>query len=111
MRSKSAEERYRRLLQKQQDMLDGFVEEERTAAELLLYLFKKRGRDMPDDMYRAVCFFTNNEYKAKQKALVLLYETGRRLDKETGTVAKERAADLLCYRYQVYGAALLQGGY
>jgi hypothetical protein len=111
MRFKSVEERYWYHLRKEREMLDDFTGTERDAAETLLLSYKLQKRDVPDDIYRAVCFFMNAEYKTKPKALVELYFADQKLIAELREASKERALDLLCYRYQVYGAILLQEGY
>jgi hypothetical protein len=111
MRFKSVEERYRFLLRREEKMLDDFVAGEQDAADNLLQVYKLKKQDAPDDIYRALCFFTNAEYKTKPKALVALYLADQRLIAELPEAAKERAFDLLCYRYQMYGTILLQEGY
>jgi hypothetical protein len=111
MRFKSVEERYWFHLRGERRMLEGFVEAERDAAENLLLAYKLKKQEVPDDIYRAVCFFMNAEFKTKPKALVALYFADQQLIAELPEVSGERALDLLCYRYQVYGAVLVEGGY
>jgi hypothetical protein len=112
MKKKSkAELRYLRHLGRQQDMLDRFAEDESMNSELLLMLYRQKGRDMPDDIYRAVVFFRNEEYKRKQGAWALLCLLYEKLKYDMGARTKEEAVDAVCYRYQVYGQALLEGDF
>jgi hypothetical protein len=103
----SAFERYLRALEKQEALLDGCVEDERLMADMLLLRYQGQGRDVPEDIYRAVAFFLNEEFKRWPELKITLYELRGKIMKTIKIENKERAVDALCYRYQVYGRALL----
>jgi hypothetical protein len=106
----SPEEKYLYSLKKQREALEAFAADEEANSELLLLYYKRKGRDMPDDIYRACAFFINGEYRRKSGSLFLLYQTKEKLQKNFVEITKENAADVLCYRYQMYAAMLREGG-
>jgi hypothetical protein len=111
MKRLTPEEKYLYSLRKQREALVSFAVDEELNSELLLTYYKQKGRDMPDDIYRACAFFINREYKRKPGSLYLLYQTKEKLQKDITVVTKENAVDILCYRYQMYAAILREGGY
>jgi hypothetical protein len=111
MKRLSPEEKYLYSLRKQREALVSFAADEELNAGLLLSYYRQKGRDMPDDIYRASAFFINREYQRKPGSLFLLYRTKEKLQKEFTEITKENAADVLCYRYQMYAAMLREGGY
>jgi hypothetical protein len=110
-RRKTAEERYKESLRKQQQILEEFAAHETEWAEDLLLWYRAKKRDMPDDEYRAAAFFKNREYLSKPGSLTLLYEMYLRCSRELPEPTKEIAFDLLAFRYKAYCAVLEKGGY
>jgi hypothetical protein len=108
---KTAEERYRERLHKQQQILEEFAAREIEWADDLLLWYRVRKREIPDDEYRAAAFFKNREFLAKPGSLTLLYSLWQRMSRELPPVTREIAFDLLAYRYHVYAVALEKGGF
>jgi hypothetical protein len=108
---KTAEERYRDSLRKQERILEEFAAHEIEWADDLLLWYRARKRDMPEDEYRAAAFFKNKEYLRKTGSLTLLYSMYRRMLQELPEPTKEIAFDLLAYRYHVYAVTLEKGGF
>jgi hypothetical protein len=106
---RSAEERYRDSLRKQKKILEEFAAHETEWADDLLLWYRVKKMEIPDDEYRAVAFFKNQEYFLKPGSLTLLYSLYERMTQELPPVTKEIAFDLLAYRYQVYAIALEKG--
>jgi hypothetical protein len=107
----SPEQRYLYSLRKQREALEAFADDEEVNSGTLMALYKRKRRDMPDDVYRACAFFINREYLFKRGSLTLLYQAKEKLQKEIKIITKENAVDILCYRYQAYAAVLREGGF
>ena len=105
------EEKYKNKMLKQQKILEEFAALEIEWADNLLMWYRLRNQEIPDDQYRAVAFFKNNEYLRKPGSLTLLYQTYMRCINELPNCTKEIAFDLLAYRYKMYAAVLKKGGY
>jgi len=110
-RRRTPEERYNYNVRKQQKALEKYAEHEFEWAEHLIYWYRLRNEDMPDDQYRACAFFLNKEYLKKPGSLTLCYEMYLRLMNELPEYSKEIAFDLLCFRYKSYANVLKAGGY
>jgi hypothetical protein len=111
MRRRTAEERYRDNTRKQQRELEEYAAHEIEFADDLLFWYRIKKLDMPDDQYRAFAFFKNREYLSKPGSLSLLYQTYVRCCIELPSATRENAFDLLCFRFKMYAAALKTGGY
>ena len=111
MRRRTPEERYNYTVRKQQKILEEFAMHEIEWADDLLLWYRLKNKEIPDDEYRAVAFFKNNEYIRKKGALTLLYQVYLRCINELPKPSKEIAFDLLAYRYKMYAAALKKGGF
>jgi hypothetical protein len=105
------EERYRVNIRHEQKILEEFAGSEREWADNLLLWYRVRKKDIPDDEYRAVAFFSNREYLGKPGSLTLLYSMYQRLLQELPLPAKENAFDLLAFRFKMYSRTLAKGGY
>jgi hypothetical protein len=105
------EARYKDIIRKQQQILEGFAAHEIEWADDLLMWYRIKKLDMSDNEYRAVAFFKNREYLMKPGSLTLLYTAYQRMAGELPPVTKENAFDLLRYRYRVYGVTLDRGGF
>jgi hypothetical protein len=105
------EERYKFNVRKQQKILEDFAEHEIEWADDLIYWYRLKKQDMPDDEYRACAFFLNKEYLHKPGSLTLLYEMNLRCHRELPKVTKENAFDILCFYYRIYAKVLKTGGY
>ena len=111
MRRRTVEERYKDNLRKQRKILEDFAEYEYEWSGDLLYWYKIRKEDIPDDEYRACAFFQNREYRNKPGSLTLLYQTFVRCNKELPEVTKETAFDILRFKYKMYAKVLETGGF
>ena len=111
MRKRDPESRYKDRLRKQQQELEEFAAHEIEFADDLLYWYKVRKEDMPDDVYRAYAFFMNREYLNKPGSLTLLYQTYIRCGKELPDATRENAFSLLVFRFKMYALVLSKGGY
>ena len=110
-RRRTAEERYQDSIRKQQRVLEDFVAHEIEFADDLLFWYRCKKLDMPDDVYRAFVFFKNQEYLVKPGSLSLLYQTYVRCSNELPNATRENAFDLLCFRFKMYTFTLDKGGY
>jgi hypothetical protein len=110
-RRETAEERYKERLRKQQHLLEEFAAREIEWAGDLLRWYRIRGREIPDEVYRAASFLMNREYLRKPGALTLLFSLHGRLMEELPEPTKELAFDLVAYRFKVYAEVLKTGGY
>jgi hypothetical protein len=108
---RTPEERYKESIRKQQNILEEFAAREIGWADDLLFWYRVRKEEMPDDEYRAVAFFKNREYLRKPGSLTLLYSMYQRCMNELPKPTKEIAFDLLAYRFRVYAVTLAKGGY
>jgi hypothetical protein len=106
MRSKTPEERYQYNIRKQKKILEEFVAHEIEWAGDLIYWYRVRKLEMPDDEYRACVFFLNKEYLHKPGSLTLLYEMYLRCCRELPKVTKENSFDILCFKFKMYSRAL-----
>jgi hypothetical protein len=104
-------ERYNYRLRKQTDVLEDFLSFQKDIAEMLVTHYKQANTEMPDDIYRAAAYFINDEFNQKSGSLVLLLQTNERLNEELPRVTKETFVMQHCYRFQVFAAALQEGGY
>jgi hypothetical protein len=111
MRRRTPEERYRYNIRKQQKILEEFVAHEIEWAGDLIYWYRVRKLEMPDDEYRACVFFLNKEYLRKPGSLTMLYEMYLRFHKELPQVTKENAFDILCFHFKMYAKVLSTGGF
>ena len=111
MRRRTAEERYGFNVRKQTETLERFAENACEWAGYLMTWYGLKKIDMPDDVYRACAFFLNKEYLAKPGSLTLCYETYSRCMDELPEFTKERAFDLMRFRYKCYAKVLQTGGY
>jgi hypothetical protein len=108
---RTPEERYREKVRKQQTILEEFAAREIEWADDLLWWYRVKKMEIPDDEYRAVAFFKNREYLMKPSSLTLLYAVSGRLIQELSLATRETAFDLLAYRYRVYAVTLEKGGF
>jgi len=111
MRRRTVEERYRDNIRKQQKTLEEFAKHETEWADDLMYWYRLKKQEMPNDEYRACAFFQNKEYTRKPGSLTLLYEMYLRFHKELPQVTKENAFDILCFHFSMYAKVLKTGGY
>ena len=111
MRRRTAEERYKENIRKQQKTLEEYAAHEIDWAGDLMSWYRLKKADMPDDEYRACAFFLNKEFLKKPGSLTLLYGMYLRCMSELPSVTKELAFDLLAYRYKMYAKVLQTGGY
>lgn len=111
MRKKTAEEKYKSNVKKQQKILDDFAEYEFEWAKDLLKWYGIKKKDMPEEEYRACAFFTNREYRNKLGSLTLLYQMYLRCDKELPETTRENAFDILRFKYKMYAEVLRKGGF
>jgi hypothetical protein len=111
VKKRDPEQRYFDNLRHEQKTLEEFAAHEGEWSEDLLYWYKLRGEDIPDDQYRAAAFFINREYQAKPGSLTLLYLLFKQIMIELPPVTKENGFDQLCFRFKCYASALEKGGY
>jgi hypothetical protein len=111
MKRRTPEERYNYSTRKQQKTLEEFAAHEIEWADDLMYWYKIRNEDIPEDQYRACAFFKNREYLMKPGSLSLLYQMYIRCLRELPSTTRETAFDILCFRYKMYAAVLKTGGY
>jgi len=111
MKRLTPEERYKYNVRKQEKILQEFATHEIEWAEHLIYWYRLRKEDMPDDEYRACAFFINKEFLKKPGSLTLLYEMNKRCQNELPEFTKELAFEYLSFRYKSYAAVLKTGGY
>ena len=110
-RRRTPEERYKYNLRNQQKTLEEYAAHEIEWAGDLLYWYRIRKEEIPDDEYRACAFFLNREYLKKPGLLSLLYKTYNGCCDELTNVTRENAFDILRFRYRMYTQVLSLGGY
>ena len=111
MKRRTAEERYKEKVRKQQKILEGFAEYEYEWAGDLMLWYGAKKIEMPEDVYRACAYFRNREYKNKLGSLTLLYQMYVRCNNELPEVTKEMAFDILRFKYKMYASVLEKGGF
>jgi len=111
MKRKTAEERYKDRIRKQEKILIDFAEYEFEWAGDLMLWYSAKKLDIPLDEYRACMFFRNREHRNKPGSLTLLYEMYVRCNNELTDVPKELGFDLLRFKYKMYAKVLEIGGY
>jgi hypothetical protein len=111
MRRRTVEERYNYNVRKQQRKLEEFAEHEFEWSGHLMFWYKLKKEEMPDDEYRACAFFRNREYRNKHGALTLLYQMHVRCHKELPQVTKENAFDILRFEFKMFAKVLETGGF
>jgi hypothetical protein len=111
MGGRDPESRYWEHIRHEQKVLEEYAAYEIEWADDLLWWYRAKGVEIPDDQYRAAVFFKNREYLRKPGALTLLYSMYRRCMEELPPPTKEIAFDLVAYRYKVYAVTLEKGGY
>jgi hypothetical protein len=110
-RRRTPEERYKEHIRRQQTMLEEYAAGEIEWADDLLWWYRAKKREIPDDEYRAVAFFKNREYLRKPGSLTLLYLTYQRCCRELPAYTREIAFDLLAFRFRMYAEVLKTGGF
>ena len=108
---RTPEERYNYNIRKQKKKLEEFAAHETEWAGDLMFWYRVKKIDMPDDEYRACAFFTNKEYLRKPGSLTLLYEVYLRCNRELPRITRENAFDILRFRYLMYTKTLEKGGF
>ena len=111
MGRRTAEDRYRDNIRKQQKELEEFAARETEWADNLMLWYRHRKREIPDDEYRACAFFLNKEYLRKPGSLTLLYLMYKRCCQELPEPTRELAFDLLCFRFNLYAKTLRKNGF
>ena len=111
IRRRTPEDKYNYKIQKQDKILEDFLEHELEWSNDLMLWYKVKNLDMPDDEYRACAYFQNKEYKNKAESLTLLYEVYLRCIDELPKVTRENAFDVLRYQFKLYAKTLERGGY
>ena len=111
MKRKTAEQKYKENIRKQQKILEEFAEYEYEWAGDLMLWYGAKKIDIPDDVYRACAFFRNREYRNKPGSLTLLYQMYLRCNSELPEVTKEMAFDILRFKFKMYAEVLKKGGY
>jgi hypothetical protein len=111
MKRRTPEERYKENVRKQRKILEEFAAHEIEYADDLMLWYRVKGKEIPDDEYRACAFFKNREYLRKPGSLTLLYAMFLRCMRELPEYQKEIAFDLLAYRFKMYAEVLKTGGY
>ena len=82
MKRKTAEEKYKENVRKQEKILKEFAEYEYEWAGDLMLWYDVKKLDIPDDVYRACAFFRNREHRNKPGSLTMLYEMYVRCNNE-----------------------------
>jgi hypothetical protein len=111
MKRRTVQEKYNYNIRKQQKTLEEFAEYEFEWSGYLMFWYKCRKDEMPDDVYRAYAFFQNREYLKKPGSLTLLYKMYVRCNKELPSVTKENAFDILVFKYKMFTKVLETGGF
>ena len=111
MRRRTPEERYNEITRRQRRELGEFAGQEIEHAGYLFLYYRIKKTEVPDDEYRACAFFQNKEYLRKPGSLTLMYQVYSQCMNELPEFTKEKAFDLLRYRFRMYAAALNKGGY
>ena len=110
-RRRTPEDRLLFNVRKQMKTLEEFSAHEIEWANDLLFWYRLRKEDIPDDEYRACAFFINREFDNKPGSLTLLYEMNLWCHSEMPKVTRENAFDLLSYQFRMYAITLEKGGY
>ena len=111
MKRKTAEEKYKENIRKQEKILKEFAEYEYEWSGDLMLWYDVKKLDIPDDVYRACAFFRNREHRNKPGSLTMLYEMYVRCNNELPEVPRERAFDLLRFKYMMYAKVIEKGGF
>jgi hypothetical protein len=111
MRFANPEEKYRFKTRKERKVLSDFLTEETVIAQALINRFRQRHIEPPDDVYRGLAYFINEEWAAKAGSLCLLYETKRQVQADMPPVTRETAIDQVCYVFKMYCAVLTKEGF
>jgi len=111
MKRKTAEEKYKENIHKQEKILKEFAEYEYEWSGDLMLWYDVKKLDIPDDVYRACAFFRNREHRNKPGSLTMLYEMYVRCNNELPEVPRERAFDLLRFKYMMYAKVIEKGGF
>ena len=110
-KKRDPETRYNEKLHKQQQVLEEFAAHEIEFADDLLLWYRVRKEDMPDEVYRAICFFLNKEFLKKPGSLTLLYSVYQKCSLELPAATRENAFSLLSFRFKMYSVTLTKGGF
>jgi hypothetical protein len=111
MRFANSEEKYRFKTRKERTILSDFLTEETIIAQALMNMFRQKHIEPPDDVYRGLAYFINEEWVTKAGSLCLLYETKRQVQAKMPPVTKETALDQVCYFFKMYCAVLAKEGF
>jgi hypothetical protein len=111
MRFANPAEKHRFKTRKERKILSDFLKEETIMAQAVMNRFRQRRIDLPDDVYRGLAYFINEEWATKAGSLCLLYETKRRVQADMPPVTKENAIDQVCYVFKMYCAVLAKEGF
>jgi hypothetical protein len=111
MQKKNWEERYWDNLRREKKILEEYAAKEIEYADDLLFWYRAKGLEIPDDEYRAAVYFKNREFKYKKGSLTLLYSMYCRCMDELPPSTRELAFDLLAYRFKMYALTLEKGGF
>jgi hypothetical protein len=111
MRFANPEEKYRFKTRKERRILSDFLTEETVMARAVMNRFRQKHSDPPDDVYRGLAYFINEEWATKAGSLCLLYETKRQVQADMPPVTKETAIDQVCYVFKMYYAVLAKEGF
>ncbi|WP_026043416.1 hypothetical protein [Treponema primitia] len=111
MRFANPMEKHRFKTRKERRILSDFLTEETIMAKAVMNMFRQKHIDPPDDVYRGLAYFINEEWAAKAGSLFLLYETKRRVQTNMPPVTKEIALDQMCYFFKMYCAVLAKEGF
>jgi hypothetical protein len=111
MRFKNGTDKYFFKTRKERTALSDFLNEETVMANTVLNICKSKHIEIPDDVYRGLAYFINEEWEQKGGSLYLLFETKKGVQKEMPLVTKETALDQMCYFFKMYSAVLAKEGY
>jgi hypothetical protein len=111
MRFANPTEKYRFKTRKERRILSEFLKDETIMAKAVMDMFRLKHIEPPDDVYRGLAYFINEEWAAKAGSLCLLYETKRRVQADMPPVTKENAIDQVCYVFKMYSAVLAKEGF
>jgi hypothetical protein len=98
-------------VKKERALLKEFIAKSKEDADDLLYIYRHDKTAIPDDEYRAVAFFLNDEYADKPGALSSLYDISERLATELPPVTLETVFEHMRFRFIVFNKILQEGGY
>jgi hypothetical protein len=111
MRFADPTEKHRFKTRKERKILSDFLNEETIMAQTVMNMFRQKHIDPPDDVYRGMTYFINEEWATKAGSLCLLYETKRDVQAKMPPVTKENAIDQVCYFFKIYCAVLAKEGF